>query len=163
MASATTGKARLGAYVQIRGKPSTSRSHRSHCLHYRQSRASIIPWLVFPHCSKLAPLERILCERKAALGSGFHCCTICVPRREYNDGKWAFVLVRKMEEAVLVENVRSAQRCNWYKHGTRVRPKTNNQFGDAGTLQHPTCSDLLCMLTRSCCMTEHKRSVGLGE
>jgi hypothetical protein len=124
-----TGKPRLGAYVQIGGKPSTSRSHRSHCPHYRQSRASIIPWLVFPHCGKLAPLERILCERKAALGSGFHCCTICVPRREYNDGKWAFVLVRKMEEAVLVENVRSAQRCNWYadmEQGSGLRPIINS-------------------------------------
>src|SRR5436305_12780904 len=30
VASATTGKTRLGAYMQIRGKPCTGRPHRSH-------------------------------------------------------------------------------------------------------------------------------------
>jgi hypothetical protein len=69
--------------------------HRSHCPHYRQSRASIVLRLIFPHCGKIAPLEPIWCELKATLWERLHCWTICIPKRDNNDDKCAFVLVKK--------------------------------------------------------------------
>ena len=67
-----------------------------------------------------------------------------------------------MEEAVLVENVRSAQRCNWYadmEQGSGLRPIMNSAMQELNT------DVLRCTLyvDRSCCMAEHKRSAGPGE
>ena len=70
------------------------------------------------------------------------------------------VLVRTMEEAVLVENVRSAQRCNWYadkEQGSGLRPIINS------AMQELSNTDVLrCTLYVDRCMTEHKRSAGPG-
>jgi hypothetical protein len=120
--------------------------HRSHCPHYRQSRASIVPRLIFPHCGKIAPLEPIWCERKATLGSGF-----IVIQFVCRGG--TTMMTSALCAGEKDGRVRSSRKCPICatlqlvcRHGTRVWPKTNNQFGDAGTLTL-MCSDVLCTLT----------------
>jgi hypothetical protein len=66
-----------------------------------------------------------------------------------------------MEEVVLVEKVRFVQ--TWYadmEQGSGLRPIINS------AAQEPSDTNvLICTLyvDRSCCITEHKRSAGLGE
>jgi hypothetical protein len=68
-----------------------------------------------------------------------------------------------MEEVVLAENVRSAQRCNWYadmEQGSSLRPIINSAMQELSDTNVLICT---LYVDRSCCMTEHKRSAGLGE
>jgi hypothetical protein len=68
-----------------------------------------------------------------------------------------------MEEVVLVEKVRFAQRCNWYadmEQGSGLRPIINSAAQELSDTNVLICT---LYVNRSCCMTEHKCSAGLGE
>jgi hypothetical protein len=107
--------------------------HRSHCPHYPQSRASIVPQLIFLHCGKIAPLGLLCTSAKQPFGSGF-----IVVQFLYQGGTEMMAsALFAVEKNGRGRSSRKGPICTNLvcRHGTRVRPKTNNQFG-AGTLRH---------------------------
>jgi hypothetical protein len=117
--------------LQRQGKPILA--NISHCPHYPQSRASIVPQLIFLHCGKIAPLGLLCTSAKQPFGSGF-----IVVQFLYQGGTEMMVsALFAVEKSGRGRSSRKGPICTNLvcRHGTRVRPKTNNQFG-AGTLRH---------------------------
>ena len=130
----------LGKMASRQGKPILAnicrRPHRSHCPHYPQSRASIV--LIFLHCGKIAPLGLLCTSAKQPFGSGF-----IVVQFLYQGGTEMASALFAVEKNGRGRSSRKGPICANLvcRHGTRVRPKTNSQFGGAGTLRHQ-CANL---------------------